>query len=538
MKSFVKQVTKPVILMIICLIGLLVIFSTYTIQKVIASDIRQLSQDILQSKANEITQFFQSRIQEIEAMADIYDEQQSLETNLERMQLIDMIDNGYESLGIVDADGYKHVTTGAVFSVLNRDYYQELMESDDLTLISSPVESMDNHETIVIILTKVIRDQKVIGIVSGAVNLDYIQQVIDDSNTFNFFTTLYYEDEIVLFSGIQEPSFHRYRKPLEFKHWMVEMSIPDSFFYQRLIIVEISILLFSIFLLTLGIMIIKRVIIETVNPLHELAITMNQVDLNHLTEVELDAQSQEIHDLGESYNRMMRNISELIKELEEKERLKKDSEYKALIQQIKPHFLYNTLEMIQSMCLDYDDDKVENAIGLLARFFRISLSNDALMIPLNQELRQVESYLEIQLLRYHDRFEYRIENDLAAQPLMFLKFTLQPIVENAIYHGIKGMSRKGLILIQVKDEGEHILVEVCNDVETVDKKRLDRLNDLFQGKLESDQKLGYGMYNVNERLKLHFGEGIYLKVVFDEKRVKVICTHPKILEERYENIDC
>ena len=486
MKSFVKQVTKPVILMIICLIGLLVIFSTYTIQKVIASDIRQLSQDILQSKANEITQFFQSRIQEIEAMADIYDEQQSLETNLERMQLIDMIDNGYESLGIVDADGYKHVTIDAVFSVLNCDYYQELMESDDLTLISSPVESMDNHETIVIILTKVIRDQKVIGIVSGAVNLDYIQQIIDDSNTFNFFTTLYYEDEIVLFSGIHEPSFHRYRKPLEFKHWMVEMSIPDSFFYQRLIIVEISILLFSIFLLTLGIMIIKRVIIKTVNPLHELAITMNQVDLNHLTEVELDAQSQEIHDLGESYNRMMRNISELIKELEEKERLKKDSEYKALIQQIKPHFLYNTLEMIQSMCLDYDDDKVENAIGLLARFFRISLSNDALMIPLNQELRQVENYLEIQLLRYHDRFEYRIENDLADQSLMFLKFTLQPIVENAIYHGIKGMSRKGLILIQVKDEGEHILVEVCNDVETVDKERLARLNDLFQGKLESD----------------------------------------------------
>lgn len=541
MKKLIQQLTRPLILLFILALSLLMLLSTFTLNQVMMKDIDQLNQDILASKANDISSFLNMRISEIQSMALLYDANLSLDENLSQMRLLSQLDKGYESLGIVDMNGYKHVTTGAVFSVQEREYYKQFMASNELTFISDPVESKDNHEHIILILTKVIQEDQIVAIVSGAINLNYIQKVLNDSNTFNFETILLNNktQSIILETGNEASSHAKtYIQSLALHPcWSLQMQVPHSFFYQRLILVNFAILLFACVIGFIVTYFMRKTIVRILQPIHDLTETMKQVTLNHLVPIQVSDECEELHDMSVSYNQMMINLNQLLMELEEKEKLKKESEYKALIQQIKPHFLYNTLEMIQSMCIDYDDDKVEHAIGLLASFFRNSLSNDDLMIPLEKELLQVSNYLDIQLLRYENQFTYEIENHVDQQA-MFLRFTLQPIVENAIYHGIKYMHRCGKIHIKATLTDENIIILVQNEYEKIDKEKIDYLNKLFQSHSTHEAYPGYGMYNVNERLKLHFGEAYCLKISFDDKYVTVTCTHPFIRGNENENINC
>jgi len=207
----------------------------------------------------------------------------------------------------------------------------------------------------------------------------------------------------------------------------------------------------------------------------------------------------------------------------------KNAEIAALEAQINPHFLYNTLETIQSMCLDYEDDRVENAIGLVADFFRSSLNHGRFWVPLQAALHQVEDYLKIQMLRYEEQFDYEIVN-MAGDTIPFMRFTLQPIVENAIYHGVKRSSRKERIRIFCTTEGAYLKIKVENTCETYDRKKIEWLNDLFSTDVDASKYPGYGLYNVNCRLKLHFGKTGCLRICGTEKGVCVTVRHP-ILQE-------
>jgi two-component system sensor histidine kinase YesM len=239
--------------------------------------------------------------------------------------------------------------------------------------------------------------------------------------------------------------------------------------------------------------------------MHDVTTTITQNDLQVLV---TSSNTDELTELGMSFNIMIARIRELLEaKMKEQENLKK-AELKALQAQINPHFLYNTLDTIVWMAESNQTGQVIEIVRALSSFFRIALSRGKDWIPIGQEIEHVRSYLQIQKIRYRDILDYEIEVDESILEGTILKLTLQPIVENALYHGIKGKRNGGTIWIKARQEDHsRILLEVqdngvgCTPYELA---RIQaRLNDESAG--ISQEGEGFGLANVNKRIKLYYG---------------------------------
>ena len=538
MKTLVDKIITHFRLILILVLSTLMLFTAMTLNMILLPDLFSVSEDILQSKNHEISAYLNANINEIESMVQLIDEEDDLKENLDKLRKFASIENNFESLGIVDTEGMIHVTTGAVFSIENRDYYQQIKNGDRNTVLSDPVVSRDDQIPIVLILTKIHDEQHHLkGYLSSAISLVTIEEILNQSNTFDFETRILLsgEPDPILSSGKVHKHYKEVRQPLlAHPEWTLSLCIPSDFFVGKILVTCMILFVLFLILLVTGNYIAKKTMKHCMKPLEELTESISKAP-DSLDEITVCSDTVEIQELTDSTNRMMERIRNLITEIEETEKEKNESEYKALIQQIKPHFLYNTLEMIQSFCLDFEDDRAEKAIGLLARFFRISLSNDALFIPLSRELQQIESYVRIQQLRYENKFEFHIDNQLQEDPL-FLHFSLQPIIENAIYHGIKKQSAPGCITVVCEKIEEEIRITVSNTAENVDKEKIERLNRLFQNSDDASQYPGYGLYNVRQRLKLYFKEQASIQIACDKGKVWVTMTHPAVKGESNEHI--
>ena len=232
----------------------------------------------------------------------------------------------------------------------------------------------------------------------------------------------------------------------------------------------------------------------------------------------------EIGRLTGSFNALLREIKQLIEQLnihiaalqEEKETVrrvqaqKRKAEINALQAQINPHFLYNTLNAISWQAADQGEDEISVLATSLGRFFRISLSRGREIITLQEEMEQVRSYLRIQKIRYKDILSDRFAIDEKLLGRRMIKLVVQPLVENAIYHGIKPAGRPATILIGAcahTDEcgAEQIWITVEDDGAGIPPAKLSELNELLAAG-RSDPDSGYGIFNVNERIKLYYGK--------------------------------
>jgi two-component system sensor histidine kinase YesM len=216
----------------------------------------------------------------------------------------------------------------------------------------------------------------------------------------------------------------------------------------------------------------------------------------------------EITELGMSFNIMIGKIKDLLdSKIKEQENLKK-AELRALQAQINPHFLYNTLDTIIWMAESKKTDQVVDIVSALSNFFRISLSKGMDWITIGEEVERIRSYLTIQKMRYQDILDFKIEVDQDVAEHTILKLILQPLVENALYHGIKNKRRGGMISVRAKRKGrDEILLEVEDDgigftPEKLTQLRADLNDDSGDIKLES----GFGIGNVNNRIRLYYGK--------------------------------
>lgn len=244
----------------------------------------------------------------------------------------------------------------------------------------------------------------------------------------------------------------------------------------------------------------------------------------------------EVGNLADSFNVMIREIDNLITELnlsiealkEEKEnvknvqKLKRKAELKALQAQINPHFLYNTLNAITWQAADQGASDISILANSLGKFFRLSLSKGNEIITLRDEIEHVRSYLNIQRIRYKSKLNYQIDADSELFLTPTIKLILQPLVENAIYHGIKRKETEGMIHIyfstHMEDNGISV-VKMCVEDNGcgIEEDRLETINNcLLKGKINHEE--GYGIYNVNERIKLYYGDayGLMLESKFGE----------------------
>ena len=224
--------------------------------------------------------------------------------------------------------------------------------------------------------------------------------------------------------------------------------------------------------------------------------------------------SMEVKKLGDSFNTTIERVNYLMEVIYKEQKQKREAELRVLQEQIKPHFLYNTLDTIQWMAKEYNAYDIVDMVKALSSFFRVSLSKGKEYVSLDVELSMIKNYLDIQSYRYEDMFVYDIECEEEIKKCRFLKLTLQPIVENALYHGIKEAdTHEGVIEVKcTKENDETILVVVEDNGVGIDEEVCDQLNQLFETcNRPSDTKF-YGTLNVNERIRITYGDGYGLKI--------------------------
>lgn len=260
-------------------------------------------------------------------------------------------------------------------------------------------------------------------------------------------------------------------------------------------------------------------------PLGQLSQIMNEVTKTEDFQSRFDyPYTDEVGKLGNSFNYMIQKINQLVSELnaniealkEEKENVrqvqaqKRKAELKALQAQINPHFLYNTLNAITWQAADQGAKEISILSNSLGKFFRISLSKGKEVITLQEELEHVSSYLRIQKVRYKENINYEFQVPEDVKELYIIKLVLQPLVENSIYHGIKLKEEPGHIRILIEREISQTgipVLKICveDDGEGIEAERLGVINQGLNSGYIS-QNAGYGIYNVNERIKLYYGD--------------------------------
>ena len=239
--------------------------------------------------------------------------------------------------------------------------------------------------------------------------------------------------------------------------------------------------------------------------------------------------TEEIEALSNSFGHMVLQIQELMEKVRNEEITLRKTELNALQAQINPHFLYNTLDSIAWMCEVGRTEEAIEMVNALARLFRISISKGHELITVEQELQHAECYLKIQKFRYKSQFSYKFQVEESCLLYFCNKITLQPLIENAIVHGLD-MSEKGEILIEVFEKDQDIIMTVCDNGIGMTKTQCE---EILQK--DSHKKGGIGIKNVNDRVKIYFGEqyGITISSELDVG-TKVEIRMPKVLEEDYE----
>ncbi len=247
------------------------------------------------------------------------------------------------------------------------------------------------------------------------------------------------------------------------------------------------------------------------NPIHELENSVGELEDGNL-EAEISIKgSYEIQHLGRSITSMAQQIQVLMKDIVAEHESKRKSEFDTLQSQINPHFLYNTLDIIVWMIENEQKSEAVKVVTALARFFRISLSQGKSIIRVSDELEHVRNYLMIQHMRFKNKFTYQIQADDDVLEMASLKLMLQPLVENAIYHGMEFMDGDGEILIRASKKGDELLFSIEDNGLGMCPEQLERLlTDTSH--VPSRRGSGIGVRNVNERIRLYFGEDYGLEI--------------------------
>lgn len=258
-----------------------------------------------------------------------------------------------------------------------------------------------------------------------------------------------------------------------------------------------------------------------VKPIHKLNEVTNQVAKGDLSVRVRDVTGAEVRRLGRSLNIMIEKIDNLLHAIKVDEENLRSAELELLQAQINPHFLYNTLDTIIWLSESGKQDQVVDMVSALSDFFRTSLNHGDGLFTLREEERHVHSYLQIQQVRYQDILEYEINIPEVFYETVLPKITIQPLVENALYHGIKNRRGGGRIEISARLNNHDVIVSVKDNGIGMSESRLKHIiTNLDKEQVISGRQIrdSYGLYNVNQRIKLKFGKryGLSISSVYGE----------------------
>ncbi len=320
--------------------------------------------------------------------------------------------------------------------------------------------------------------------------------------------------------------------------WTFAGTIPyDLYSSQNRYILQLTAIAVLVMIVITGglvLFVIRRV----TNPLTILTRLLTKVNPNGPMPLYHASSRDEIGRLGESYNLLGMHIEQLKQQLIRDETRKKEADMRALQAQINPHFLYNTLSSIHWMALMADKKRIADMVGALSDFLQFSLNKGNDYCTVQQELAHIRNYVDIQSIRFPDKFEVDYVIDPGVMNRMMLKLLLQPLLENSMIHGIQKKAGKGKIAVCIHQEGGTIHFLVVDDgVGMTDERLAQVLDNLERTDLTPGPGASYGLRNVNERLRLHYGQDACLVIESKPNAGTRISFSIPGLEESYENHD-
>lgn len=329
--------------------------------------------------------------------------------------------------------------------------------------------------------------------------------------------------------GIYQETFHGEERVITVKSvgytgWKLIGVAPRQTVSLNSLKTQLLVVFVAAFILFLMSLVNSYISSRITTPIRKLELSVNEIEKGNLN-AKVDAEgSYEIRHLGQSVQNMAKQIQVLMADIVSEHEKKRKQEFDTLQSQINPHFLYNTLDIIVWMIENEKPDQAVKAVTALARFFRISLSRGKSIITVKDELEHVRNYLMIQHMRFKNRFSYTIEAEDEVLELASLKLMLQPLVENAIYHGMEFMDGDGEIFISAWKEGEDLYLKVSDNGLGMTEEQVARLfcDTPHTG---SSRGSGIGVKNVYERIRLYFGSEYGLSIESEPDEGTVVTIH-------------
>ena len=329
--------------------------------------------------------------------------------------------------------------------------------------------------------------------------INRIQVNLDEGNQYEENIEIWENDVQIVTSLVRETFF-------QYIYYEVDnmRAVKESFQKEYYVMMGFSAIAIFVLSILLGYASYK-IPLGITRPIIELSKVTDQVAKGNLSVRAEVYDGVEAKMLGDSLNTMIDKINELLSQVTTEQIRLRKAEFELLQAQINPHFLYNTLDAIVWLAEAGEQEMVVKMVGSLSDFFRTSLNQGKDVVTIQEELQHVRSYLSIQQIRYQDILQYDIQVPEALHNYYIPKITLQPIVENALYHGIKNKRGLGHITIRGKEDQDGFILSVEDDGIGMTEDKLAAVRYEIQH-MESAEKVVYGLYNIHERIRLNFGE--------------------------------
>lgn len=342
--------------------------------------------------------------------------------------------------------------------------------------------------------------QEFLGVGIGENGFMYICD--EDGNPIIFPEKL---DKAAVSQSIQQGEHLTLTQELRYCGWSVVGVIPNSDLMHSSDTIVKTVLVVCCLILVIAALVTYKLIHRLLRPLDELNEMIGRVGSGDMTARTQIVEYNEIGTVMLRFNQMVEQVDDLMKKEAENQNRLSLMELTMLHEQIKPHFLYNTLDSVVWMARAGNDDGIIKMTLALTNYLKTSLNKGGDIIPLEKEIEHTASYLYIQSIRYKDRFTYEITVDPALYDCIVPKLIIQPLVENAIYHGIKRKRDPSRLMIQGWEQDEHLHIDITDDGAGMTRETAEKLRAALCSHDASD-KIGFGVWNVNERIRIMYGD--------------------------------
>lgn len=491
-----------------------------------------LTNQLVNARGNQISYWLEQRKIELEMMS-----YSIISLNMDGIQAREYIksvfeekSNIYYDMGIVKFGGYMVGTDSIGRSISREKYYKNILKENARFIISEPIKSENTKENIVVMLYKVGGVNRDIEYIYAEVPIEKILYITSKINVYDGVGQLLVKNRSI---DNMEPNNHL--KSLESKNivfetnidsargWTLNYYVSENDMNNVIDKIPNSLIGFGIVLIIIMVILLNIISTSIIKPIEKLQSLMKKVEEGNLA-VRLQSKGKdEIAKLAHSFNQM-------VEKLDKAKYRQKAMRLRIMQEQIKPHFLYNTLDTIKWVAMDDNNEEVVSLIESLNTYFRIGLSNGKNFITLEQELDHIDSYLRIQKARYEDRLIYEISYEDCLVDCWIIRILLQPIVENAIIHGIDKMAEQGKISIYICHDSEKLIMKIMNNNDDIPKEKLELIRKSLKNDIYDDELTGYGLYSVNHRIKMEHGEKYGLDLVCEKGWTIATLTCPIILK--------